>query len=360
MRRIRLTVAYDGTAYCGSQIQPNGATIEEKLNEALRLLTGTDCTVMMASRTDAGVHARGNIAVFDTEMQMDAGKFTFALNDRLPADIRIQKSEEVPPDWHPRKQNCIKTYEYRIFNSRVPDPLVRLYSHFCYYDLDVEKMKRAASFLIGEHDFKSFCSARSQSENTVRTVYAVSLERNGNMIVMKISGSGFLYNMVRIIAGTLMRIGTGMWPPEKMHDILAAKDRKEAGPNADAAGLTLVKIEYEKNLQQVLRAENEEWNYVLDQRETESTGRTFFLVKHCLDSEYSGLLMREIHQAWRNGAKEIYVADAEKPGRLKPGQSYGFYTLQEIVCIERKVDGVNISQWARTENPKFSPESMEE
>lgn len=149
MKRIKLTVAYDGTAYCGWQIQPNGVTIEEVLNKALTGLLKEPVTVIGASRTDSGVHARGNVAVFDTESRIPGDKICFALNQRLPDDIRVQASEEVPLSFHPRKANCTKTYEYKILNRKISMPLERLYSHFCYFNLDVEKMKQADGFFSG-------------------------------------------------------------------------------------------------------------------------------------------------------------------------------------------------------------------
>ena len=193
---------------------------------------------------DAGVHALGNVAVFDTEMRMPGDKFSFALNQRLPEDIRIQKSEEVDANFHPRYVKSQKTYEYRILNCRFPIPTERFYSHFTYIPLDVDKMKEAASYLIGEHDFKSFCGTGAQVKTTVRTVKEIQIEKSGDRITIRITGEGFLYNMVRIIAGTLMDIGGGLYPPEKMKEILEAKDRKKAGPTAPARGLTLMKIQY--------------------------------------------------------------------------------------------------------------------
>ena len=175
MKRIRLVVAYDGTQYHGWQIQPGAVTIESVLNEALTQLMREPIQVIGASRTDSGVHARGNVAVFDTESQMPPDKICMALNQRLPEDIRVQVSEEVPSDWHPRKCTCVKTYEYRILNRRINMPIERLYSHFCYYKLDVDRMQAAANMLAGEHDFKSFCSVRTQVTDTVRTVYKLSL-----------------------------------------------------------------------------------------------------------------------------------------------------------------------------------------
>lgn len=244
MKRVKLTVAYDGTNYCGWQVQPNGITIQEVLNQCLSEFTGEKIETIGASRTDAGVHALGNVAVFDTEMRMPGDKFSFALNQRLPEDIRIQKSEEVDVNFHPRYIKSQKTYEYRILNRRFPIPTERFYSHFTYIPLDIEKMREAAEYLVGEHDFKSFCGTGAQVKTTVRTVKEIQIEKNEDRITIRITGEGFLYNMVRIIAGTLMNIGGGLYPPEKMQEILEAKDRKKAGPTAPARGLTLMEIQY--------------------------------------------------------------------------------------------------------------------
>ncbi len=244
MKRIKLIVAYDGTNYCGWQTQINGITVEEVLNKTLSGLLKEDIRVIGASRTDSGVHALGNVAVFDTESKIPGDKFSFALNQRLPEDIRIQDSCQVADDFHPRFCNTIKTYEYKILNRKFALPTERLYSAFVYYPLDVEKMQMAAAYLVGEHDFKSFCSSGSQVESTVRTITDISVEKHGEMISIKVSGNGFLYNMVRIIVGTLMKIGLGVWEPERMEEILNACDRNAAGPKAEARGLTLVEIRY--------------------------------------------------------------------------------------------------------------------
>ena len=156
MKRVRLIIAYDGTNYCGWQVQINGITVEEVLNKALKDLLNEEIAVIGASRTDSGVHAMGNVAVFDTETRIPAEKISFALNQRLPNDIRIQKSDEVPLDWHPRYRDSTKTYEYKILNRRFPDPLQRFYTHFMYMPLDEQKMKEAAEYIVGEHDFASF------------------------------------------------------------------------------------------------------------------------------------------------------------------------------------------------------------
>ncbi len=240
-----MIVAYDGTNYRGWQVQPNGITVEEVLNEKLSELFGEKITVTGASRTDSGVHSLGNVAVFDTETRMPADKIAFALNQRLPEDIVIQGSCEVPADWHPRYQNSRKTYEYRILNRTFRMPTRRLDTYFYHYPLDAERMNRAAQYLVGEHDFKSFCSIHSQAETTVRTVYACGVRKEGDLITIRITGSGFLYNMVRIIAGTLIRVGSGNLEPELLPDILEKRNRDAAGPTAPAHGLTMIGILYE-------------------------------------------------------------------------------------------------------------------
>ena len=244
MKRIKLTVAYDGTDYCGWQIQKNGITVEEVLNKTLSKFFNEDIVVIGASRTDSGVHALGNVAVFDANVTMPPEKISYAINNLLPDDIRIQKSEEVSPDFHPRYCDTRKTYEYKIYNAQFPDPLMRRYSHFVYFHLDEEKMQQGADYLVGEHDFKSFCTPKDDVENTVRTIYYIKVIREGNLVRIRINGNGFLYNMVRIIVGSLLKVGMGMIEPSEIKNILDAKDRTKAGHKAAACGLTLVEIEY--------------------------------------------------------------------------------------------------------------------
>jgi tRNA pseudouridine38-40 synthase len=245
MKRVKLTVAYDGTNYCGWQVQPNGVTIEEKLNTALRDLFHEEIKVTGASRTDAGVHSLGNVCVFDTETRMPADKICYALNQRLPDDIVVIDSCEVAADFHPRFAKSRKTYEYRILNRRFPDPTRRLDTHFYHYPLDAAAMQQAAAYLEGEHDFKSFASVHMQSETSVRTIYSCTVQREKDILTIRVTGNGFLYNMVRIIAGTLIKVGAGDIRPEQMRDILAACDRAAAGPTAPARGLTMIGLEYE-------------------------------------------------------------------------------------------------------------------
>lgn len=252
MKRIMLVISYDGSAYCGWQKQPNGTAVEEIINRKLSELTGEEIEVIGASRTDSGVHAVGNVAVFDTETRIPADKICFALNQRLPADIVVQSSFEVASDFHPRYCDSIKTYEYKILNTNHPRPLLRLYTYFVYNPLDVEAMRAAAAYIVGEHDFKSFCSAHAQVKGTVRTVLSVDVEKDENeVITIRVRGNGFLYNMVRIIVGTLMRVGHHVYPPEHVKAIIAARDRNEAGPKVPANGLSLIGIKYrEEDLKQ--------------------------------------------------------------------------------------------------------------
>lgn len=244
MTRVMLTVAYDGSAYHGWQFQPGAVSIESVLNEKLTQLLREPVKVIGASRTDAGVHALGNIAVFDTASRIPAEKFSYALNQKLPEDIRIRSSRRAPEDFHPRKVTSVKTYEYRILNEEFPNPLERLYAHFTYTPLSEERMEQAGRYLIGKHDFKSFCSLRTQAETTVREIRSLEVIRRGSEIVIRIRGYGFLYNMVRIIAGTLMEAGSGKYPPEHVKEILDACDRAAAGPTAPARGLTLISYEF--------------------------------------------------------------------------------------------------------------------
>lgn len=245
MKRFKLVVAYDGTNYCGWQVQNNGKTIEGELNRCLSELLKEDITVIGASRTDSGVHGMGNVAVFDSETRIPGEKICYALNQRLPDDIVVQSSCEVASDFHPRYCDTVKTYEYKILNRKFQNPMYRLYSDFIHYPLDIKAMQEAANYIIGEHDFKSFCSAGAQVKSTVRTVYHLSVTKDSEDIVhIEITGNGFLYNMVRIIVGTLTRIGLGYGKPEDVKEMIEAKDRSKAGPTAPARGLMLKEIRY--------------------------------------------------------------------------------------------------------------------
>ncbi|MCI8660096.1 MAG: tRNA pseudouridine(38-40) synthase TruA [Lachnospiraceae bacterium] len=329
MKRVRLTVAYDGTNYCGWQLQKKGETIEGVLNRELTALLKEPIAVTGASRTDAGVHSLGNVAIFDTNNRMAADKICLAVNQSLPEDIRVQSSEEVSLFWHPRKANCTKIYEYRILNRRIPLPTQRLYAYFCYYPLDVERMRQGAALLVGEHNFKSFCTAKSNVEDTVRTIYHLDIEKDGECIVIRISGSGFLYNMVRIIAGTLMQVGKGALLPEEVAAILAARDRRRAGPTAPAAGLTLVGMTYEKELCCWQHSENEDWEYYVLQSHIKKERTAYFLILRCRDEDWERLILRNVHHAFQNGATRVFAVDLEKE-RLRENARFGYYRINEV------------------------------
>lgn len=251
-----LKIAYDGTNYNGWQTGDKKNGIEDIINAKLSILTNERIEIIGTSRTDSKVHSNGNIAVFDTNSDIRPDKFNYALNNLLPNDISILESKEVSSDFHPRKHNVIKTYIYKIHNARIRNPLKEHFAHYVYHNIDIEKMKEASKYLIGVHDFKSFINPDSQSiklskllnyedENvTTREIYSIDIKENDDIIEIKISGNGFLYHMVRIICGTLLKIGMNMWEPSYIKEILEKKDRKYAGFTLPAKGLTLDSIEF--------------------------------------------------------------------------------------------------------------------
>ena len=245
MKRVRLKIAYDGTAYHGWQIQEGQTTVEEVLRAAVSEAVGRETELIGASRTDSGVHAMGNIAVFDTDSPIPPDKMSMVLNKLLPDDISVVSSDEVPPDWHPRKQDCRKTYEYHIYNSPVRIPVKRLYAHHIYNEINDSEMDRAAKAFIGEHDFSGFCAAGAQTQTFVRTIYDCAVKRAGDEVIISVTGSGFLYNMVRIIAGTLLDVGLGRKSADDIPGIIESGDRRQAGPTLPACGLILIGYEYD-------------------------------------------------------------------------------------------------------------------
>jgi len=209
IKRILLEVAYDGTNYHGWQTQDNEKTIEGELNTAITKLTGNNIEVIGASRTDAGVHGLCNLAVFDSEMSIPAEKYAQALNSLLPDDIVIRRSFEVDNEFHPRKRKTVKTYRYTIDNEAFPNPLKGRYSWFVSYRLDIDSMSRASKYLLGEHDFSSFCASGSTAQSHIRKIDNIEIKQSNSDIIIEVTGAGFLYNMVRIIAGTLVDVGRG-------------------------------------------------------------------------------------------------------------------------------------------------------
>ncbi|WP_270168015.1 tRNA pseudouridine(38-40) synthase TruA [Paenibacillus sp. SYP-B4298] len=248
MRNICMTVSYDGTAYNGFQIQPIGRTIQGEIERVLHVLTGETIKIHGSGRTDAGVHARGQVFHFHTESQIPVDRWAIALNSRLPDDIVILSAEEKPLEFHSRRSAKRKTYRYSIRTGKHPNVFTRHYEFHHYSLLDVEAMRAALVCLEGEHDFTTFTSIHSTKQSHVRTIYEAKLVQEGDVLHTYFTGNGFLYNMVRIIMGTLMRVGEGKIQAEEMPHILAACDRSKAGPKAMAHGLTLWSVEYNSSL----------------------------------------------------------------------------------------------------------------
>ena len=247
MKRFKLVVAYDGTAYCGYQYQPELPTVEGFVNDALSELLGENIVSIGASRTDAGVHAYGNVAVFDSDTRIPAEKLALALNTKLADDIRITESLEVAADFHPRKNVIDKTYEYHINTAKIPFPTDRLYIYNVKHKLDIAAMREAAKYIEGRHDFTSFCSAKTDKEDKVRTVFQIDVEEAlRSELIIRVRGDGFLYNMVRIIAGTLVKVGEGKILPDEIPPIIERKDRGHLGTTLPAKGLFLMGIRYKE------------------------------------------------------------------------------------------------------------------
>ncbi len=241
---ILLTVAYDGTNYFGWQKQKERISVQQKVEEALSRLLKNDISVRGASRTDTGVHALEQGVFFKAETTIPINKFPFAINPFLPEDIVVSKAVEVDDNFHPQYSVLKKTYEYKILNSRFKIPQLRNYTEFVHNELDIEKMQKSCRFFVGEHDFKAFCAAGSTAKTTIRTIYDLTVQKNNNIISIYVTGNGFLYNMVRIIAGTLIYVGEGKIKPEDIKYIIESKDRKKAGKTVSPNGLTLFKVCY--------------------------------------------------------------------------------------------------------------------
>lgn len=246
MRNIKLTIEYDGTNYCGWQVQENGPSIQAEIEKALHAITGEKIRINGSGRTDAGVHARGQAANFTTESRIPQEKFAYALNSQLPRDIVIKDSREVPIDFHARYSAIGKKYSYLVHNSKFPSALLRNYAYHVEYceRLDIRKLGKAAEAFIGTYDFSGFMSTGTKVSDTVRTIYDLAIEREGELIRFNFKGSGFLYNMVRIIMGTLLFAGIGKINPEDIKSIILSKDRTRAGITVPACGLYLEEVYY--------------------------------------------------------------------------------------------------------------------
>lgn len=246
MNNYKITIQYDGTRYRGWQSQnTTDETIQGKLMEVLTRMAGEEVAVIGSGRTDAGVHARGQVANFYLARAWDAEEVQEYLNRYLPEDIAVIHTEKVDERFHSRYQAKSKTYLYRIHTGKVPEVFERKYVYDYQTPLAVERMRKAADLLVGTHDFCSFCGNKKMKKSTVRTIHELRIEKDGQEIRLYYTGDGFLQNMVRILTGTLIEIGDGRREPEEILTILAAKDRKEAGYTAPACGLTLLEVRYE-------------------------------------------------------------------------------------------------------------------
>lgn len=246
MRRILLTVSYDGTAFCGWQKQRGKRSVQQTIEEAIFAVTGENVTVTGSGRTDSGVHAMGQTCDFLTESEMPADRFAIALSIQLPEDVKVLSSKEVGIDFNSRRNAKRKTYRYVMYESKISVPLYERYAAMI-PPVDVEKMKEGAKYVEGEHDFKCFCATGSTKlRSTVRTVYECAVERKDGFVTITVTGSGFLYNMVRIIAGALTHVGRGKTPPENVKKSIETGERKNLGKTMPAKGLTLVSVEYDK------------------------------------------------------------------------------------------------------------------
>lgn len=247
MRRVKLILAYEGTAYCGWQIQPphQGLSIQGVLEDRLSRLTGEKIKTVAAGRTDSGVHAWRQVVHLDTRSSIPEDRWPLALNSMLPPDIVAVSSEEVGPEFHARYSAKAKIYRYFFYASRVPNPFLRRYTYQVPPDLSVREMDAAARLLVGTHDFRCFSASGRPVKSYVRTVYWARVRRTGELIWFEICGSGFLYHMVRIIAGTLMEIGRGKMAPQNVNYILKSRDREMAGPTLPPQGLFLWEVIYD-------------------------------------------------------------------------------------------------------------------
>lgn len=244
MRRIKLTITYDGTAYHGWQIQPNADTVQERVERAVFMLTGERVTVVGSGRTDAGVHALAQTAHFDTDSNIPTRNFFTGLNNFLPLDVRVLAAEEVSGDFHARFSAKEKTYRYYLYESDVELPMLLNRAVAVKGNLDIEKMKEAAKVFIGKHDFRSFQSTGADTVTSVRTIKRLTVKRERGFVVISVTADGFLYNMVRIITGTLVDAAFGLYSPGDISAVLEAKDRTRAGKTAPPDGLYLAEVEY--------------------------------------------------------------------------------------------------------------------
>jgi tRNA pseudouridine38-40 synthase len=244
MRNIKLIIEFDGTNYCGWQIQPNGLAIQEVIENGIEKLVGSHCRLNSSGRTDSGVHAFNLVANFMTDSRIPPDKFSYALNSVLPMDIRIKNSIEVDMDFHSRYNAKGKKYKYVIYNSEFPSALYGNRTCHIKFKLDIDQMNKAAKYFVGTHDFRAFTSTGTDVKSFDRTIHMLDVFKDKEFINIEISGNGFLYNMVRIISGTLIDVGKGIISPYDIKSIIDLKDRRRAGKTMPPQGLYLVEVYY--------------------------------------------------------------------------------------------------------------------
>jgi tRNA pseudouridine38-40 synthase len=253
-RRIRLIVSYDGTNYVGWQLQDNGVSVQQRLNETALAITGEEIQLHGSGRTDSGVHARAQVAHFDTNTRMPADKFAIALNMRLPRDIRVLYSEEAPEDFHARFSAKNKTYRYMVQTGLHADVFARHYALHIHTPLDVSRMQACAADALGEHDFQAFMSVGSKLTSTVRTITKSEWVQEGQFLTYEVSANGFLYNMVRILVGTMLEVGSGKLPQDAISRAIKSGLRADAGATAPPQGLFLQRVQYDDfDTQEILK-----------------------------------------------------------------------------------------------------------
>lgn len=245
MRNIKLTIEYDGKDFNGWQKQPNKLNIQGEIERAIYNITKEEVDLIGSGRTDAGVHALGQVANFKTNSEISIEKLPLAINSQLKNSIVIKEAEEVDERFHSRYNAKHKTYRYIINNSKCGTAIYRNLEYSYPFKLDVEKMKQASKYFEGEHDFKAFKSSGTSSKNSVRTIYKAIVKQEGEKIIIELTGNGFLYNMVRIISGTLLDVGLGKIQPEEIPEMIESKDRQRAGKTLPAHGLYLVEVKYD-------------------------------------------------------------------------------------------------------------------
>lgn len=244
MKNVKLTIAYNGTNYSGWQRQSNARTVQGEIERKLRLITKQEIEIHGSGRTDAGVHALGQIASFKSNLSIPINRIAFALNNALPLDIVIKSVEEVDMDFHARYSAKGKKYIYKIYNDSIRNPMYVNHSYFVNGNIDIRKIRESSKYFIGEHDFRGFMSSRSNVKNTIRTIYSIDIYKEENFIILEYKGNGFLYNMVRIITGTLLDAALSKINIENLDYIIKSRDRRNARHKAPPQGLYLGEVYY--------------------------------------------------------------------------------------------------------------------